>query len=60
MNALHISIDGSLALLILLLAVMGFGLGWCVRDLRQARKEESGNAQMQMAARPRSKAGRDS
>lgn len=37
MDMLHISIDGSLTALILLLPVIGVALGWCLRDM-QSRK----------------------
>lgn len=37
METLHISIDGSLTALILLLPVMGIAIGWLLRDLRSRR-----------------------
>ncbi len=39
MDTLHVSIDGFLALLILLLPLMGIALGWLLRDKRDIRKD---------------------
>ena len=53
MNTLHVTVDGYLALLILLLPAMGIALGWCIRDIqaaeRKQRKEKKQNGALRDA-----------